>query len=73
MKENSTDHDNQGLKITQARKHAKGIHPDFETQNRSPKQGYQWPPRKGLVSSKNLKKKKKSYNYVGLIVSTRDG
>ena len=37
------------LRIKQAKKHAKEIHPRFETQadnTRTPKQGYQWPHRK---------------------------
>ena len=48
------------LRISQARKHAKGIHPGFETHSRchqKSKTGVSVAPRKGLTSSKKFKKK----------------
>ena len=51
------------LRMTQARKHAKGIHPGFKTQGRhhqKSKTGVSVAPRKGLVSSKTFFKKIKT-------------
>ena len=49
------------LRLTQARKHAKGstlaLKPRADV-IRSPKQGYQWPHKKGLMSSKKIFLKK---------------
>ena len=53
------------LRITQVRKHAKGIHPGFEIQGRrhqKSKTEVSVAPQKGLMSSKNLRKKEKKSN-----------
>ena len=56
------------LRITQARKHAKGIHHGVESQGRchqKSKTGVSVAPRKGLMSSKKLQKKKKiNHNFL---------
>ena len=59
------------LRITQGRKHIKGIYPGFETSadvTKSPKQGCEWPHEKDLCPQKNckknFKKKRAKYSFV---------